>query len=116
MIPAETQRRRRGHDFYPPAGSQIPGMYAQDGLPDEDHVVYVHYFAASGDWWITELDPDTGEAFGYVKMAANPEGAEWGYVYLPELETVNVLGGLVIVERDLHWEPARFGDIREARA
>jgi hypothetical protein len=38
-----------------------------------------------------------------------------GYINLAELEEVNVHRGLVIVERDLHWEPCKFGDITEVR-
>ncbi len=40
-----------------------------------------------------------------------PDCAEWGYINLPELETVNAHDGLTIVERDCHWEPKCFAEI-----
>jgi len=115
----ETQRTRRGHDFLPPAAelAQIPGLYETDGIPAEAKLIPLHYFCAAGDWWVAEIGEEDGEpiAFGYVKLAAYPEGAEWGYTPLAELEQVNVHHGLVIAERDLFWEPRKFADIREAQ-
>jgi len=40
-----------------------------------------------------------------------PDCAEWGYIYLPELEEINAHNGLVIVERELNWEPLHFAEI-----
>src|SRR5690348_12149490 len=106
----ETQRKRRGHAFLPPQDilRKIPGLYATDGQEFGDKIVYIHYFSAAADFWITELDQDSYEGFGYVRYAQFPEGAEWGYIDLTDLEAVNVRGGLVIVERELHWEPKKF--------
>jgi hypothetical protein len=39
------------------------------------------------------------------------KSAEWGYIWLPEPEEVSTYHGLVIVERDLHWTPVKFGEI-----
>ncbi|BCY10971.1 hypothetical protein L3i22_060590 [Actinoplanes sp. L3-i22] len=106
----ETQRRRRGHAFYPPADllSQIPPLYATDGIPKAEKAIYLHYFGGSRDYWIAEYDPATGEAFGYGGTGNALDGLEWGYSYLPELEKLNV--GLTIIERDLDWAPVRAGD------
>lgn len=112
-MPVETQRHRRGHRFYPTPDelATYPKLYAQDdkGL---DAIVHVHYFAPFGDWWITEFSADfgnDGEAFGYVRLAVHPDGAELGYIDPVELELINYRG--VVVERDLHWTPKT---IREA--
>lgn len=80
----------------------IPALYAQEGA--EDPVVYLHLFSCiSGwDWYITEYDPATGEAFGLVKGFET----EWGYVYIPELEGVNRAKGFNVVERDERFSPA----------
>lgn len=80
----------------------IPALYAQEGA--EDPVVYLHLFSCiSGwDWYITEYDPATGEAFGLVKGFE----IEWGYVYIPELEGVNRAKGFNVVERDERFSPA----------
>jgi hypothetical protein len=114
----ETQRQRRGHDFYPPKAdlAKVPALYATERTPAEDKIIRQHYFAGGSDWYVAELDPETGEAFGYAKQAAYPEGAEWGYVSLPELEQVSAHHGLVIAERDLDWEPRRFADIEKVTA
>jgi hypothetical protein len=100
----ETQRRRRGHPFYPPADilATIPPLYGTEGQPAEDKTLCLHYFGGSHDIWLAEYDPATGEGFGYVSIG-DPDNAEWGYVSLPEVEQVN--HGLVIIERDLHWTP-----------
>lgn len=55
----------------------------------------------SGTWYITEYDPATGEAFGYVTGMG---GDELGYISIPELASVTLHWGLGI-ERDLHWDP-----------
>ena len=111
----ETQRKRRGHAFLPPADIEIPPLGATDETKAANKLIPLHYFSAGGDWWVAELDREAGEAFGYVKLTAYPEGAEWGYFDLAELEQLNVLHGLVIIERDLYWTPRKFSEIAEAR-
>jgi hypothetical protein len=110
----ETQRKRRGHNFLPPKAvlGKTPMLRTTDGIPFDDKTIWVHYFCAAGDWWIAELDAETGEAFGYTSLSASPEGAEWGYVSLEELEQVNAHHGLVIVERDCYWEPVKFSEVK----
>jgi Protein of unknown function (DUF2958) len=110
----ETQRARRGHAFLPPKAvlSKIPALYATEKTDPDDKIIHAHYFSAGSDHYVAELDPETGEAFGYARLAAFPEGAEWGYFDLSELEQVNAHGGLVIVERDCHWQPRKFSEIK----
>ncbi len=109
----ETLSRRRGHRFYPTASEArgIPGLYETEHVPAEDKTLHVHYFAGGSDWWIAEYDPETGTAFGYACLG-DPQDAEWGYVDLPELEAVSVRSGLVVVERDLHWQPVKARDAK----
>ncbi len=108
----ETQRRRRGHAFYPPTAlaATIPALYATEDMPCEAKTIHLHYFAGGCDWWIAEYDPATGRAFGYACLG-DPSCAEWGYIDLPDLERVTVGGGLVIVERDLDWTPTSANKI-----
>lgn len=108
----ETQRRRRGHNFLPPKSVKVPALYQTERIPTADKIIAVHYFMAGGDWYITEMNRETGEAFGYTRLAAFPEGAEWGNIDLSELEQLSALRGLVIIERDLYWEPVKFSEIR----
>lgn len=109
----ETQRARRGHAFLPPptALAAIPGFEQDRPKRLEETTIHLHYFAGGCDWWIAEAWPedDGGEAiwlaFGYTRLGHIPDGAEWGLVSLTELERINVRGGLVVVERDLSWQP-----------
>ncbi|MEU7802640.1 UvrD-helicase domain-containing protein [Micromonospora arborensis] len=99
----ETQRHRRGHDFYPPADADIPALYDTDGIPRAQKVIHAHYFSASSDFWVAEYDAEEGLAFGYTCLDGDDLNAKWRYISLPELERAG--GGLNIVERDLDWTP-----------
>lgn len=103
MALTETLKTRRGHKFYPDL-SPVPDLYEQDGKGKEA-VAHIHYFCAAGDWWITEIDKNTGQAFGWADLGF---GGEFGYIFLPELEQVLQYHGLVIVERDLDFEPTQL--------
>lgn len=97
---------RRGHSFYPSADemASIPGLYETENTPLDDKIVHLHYFVGSADWLIVELNPDTGEAFGWAQLF--PGCGEWGYIYLPELATTKIDGFLPLyVERDLFFTP-----------
>jgi hypothetical protein len=103
----EPHRELRGHDFFPPAEelAQVPVLYATDGLSLTEKQIVLHYFAAGCDWWVCEVDPRTGAAFGYVCLG-DPYNAEWGYLDLNELcSTLMATTPPVIVERDLSWTP-----------
>jgi len=109
----ETQLRRRGHRFLPPAAQlrAIPRLYATERQPGpiEAKTIWCHWFVAggSGDWWLAELDQDEWIGFGYADLGHG----EWGQFSLTEMEQVAAHGGLVIVERDLDWQPVRFDRI-----
>ena len=109
----ETQRQRRGHQFYPPESqmAEIPALYATEALRMPDKIIRLHYFLGSCDWWIAEIDRDNEEslAFGFVNLG-DPQNAEWGYISLRELEEMTVFG--FVVERDLHWDPKPFSEIQ----
>jgi hypothetical protein len=102
---ADTQRERRGHEFLADADAldKIPPLYATEHIPPEDKIIHLHYFSAASDHFVAEVgyDEDAGAwlAFGYAILAVCPDGAEWGYFSLDELEQVSAHGGLVIIER-----------------
>lgn len=102
----ETQRERRGHQFYPTEAELAitPPLYDTDGKPPAEKVITLHYFVGSCDWWLCEYDPEEGIGFGYTCLGHRPS-AEWGYVSLPELESIAVGPLRQPVERDLHWVP-----------
>lgn len=116
----ETQRKRRGHAFLPPKAvlSKLPNLYGTEGAPFEHKTIWAHYFGGPFDWYIAELDPETNEAFGYTRRSDYPDGAEWGYISLTELEGLTgriQLGDYsftkAAVERDVHWKPREFGEL-----
>jgi len=57
--------------------------------------------AGAGTWYITEYDPEEELAFGFVNLG-DPEMAELGYIYVPELLQLKLPFGLSI-ERDRHF-------------
>ncbi|WP_159944785.1 MULTISPECIES: hypothetical protein [unclassified Nocardiopsis] len=128
----ETQRKLRGHDFLPSDAelAKIPGAYETEDVRESFKKVHLHYFTPGADWWLVEVwqenagttgEPPLWMGFGYTRFASMPDGAEWGYVSLNELEELNVRPQLpapppypqayvaivpqIIVERDLNFTP-----------
>jgi hypothetical protein len=121
----DTQRRLRGHAFLPPKRvlDKAPAAYATEDITAEGKTIIAHYFSGGADYYIAEMWQEPGEdgelgrwmAFGYAKLASHPEGQEWGYLDLDELEQVRgrtPQGLPVIVERDMHWDPTPFSQIK----
>lgn len=59
------------------------------------------------DWYLTEFDPRTGEAFGLVRGFET----EWGYFSIREMERVNREKGFEAdaLERAGGWAAVRVG-------
>jgi hypothetical protein len=121
----DTQRTRRGNDFLPPEDilSQIPPLYGTENTPPEDKTIFIHYFGPSSDHYIVELSQREEDghriAFGYAVLAAHPDGAEWGYTDLTELEAVlgrSPQGLPLLVERDCWWTPKPFRLVLKERS
>jgi hypothetical protein len=114
VVLRETQRIRRGHPFLPDAEEMaaVPRLYETDGVPAENKEIVAHYFSASCDWWLAEIGDTDGDPIGFGYCQLFPDGGEWGYVDLRELEEVNAFHGVVIVERDCFWTPAKFNEVR----
>lgn len=74
----------------------VPPLYASENL-GADARVRLHYFGGAHDIWITELDQETGEAFGYTCIGGDFDNAELGYVSIPEIVATDRL------ELDLYW-------------
>ncbi|ACL42165.1 hypothetical protein Achl_4214 (plasmid) [Pseudarthrobacter chlorophenolicus A6] len=108
----ETQRKIRGHNFYAPKAvlSKVPGLGATENIPFEEKKFHLHYFAGgAANWYIAEVDPASGRAFGLMDPTGRGEGS-WGYVSLPELEAVNA-GGFRVVERDCYFSQGNLAHI-----
>lgn len=74
----------------------------------DDPIVHVHYFScvAERDWYLTEFDPRTGEAFGLVRGFET----EWGYFSIREMESEPREGSEAdALERAGGWAAVRVG-------
>jgi hypothetical protein len=92
--------------------AKIPKLYATEGTPLAEKIIYEHFFIGSCDWFIAEYDGDD-LFFGYADLG-DPQNAEWGYVSYREMREVKVGPGLE-VDRDLHWKPRKAGEIGKIR-
>ena len=63
-------------------------------------------FPSNCDWYIAELDRNSGLAFGHADLGMG--SPEWGYIDLRELEGVQTKWGPV--ERDCWFTPGRAAD------
>lgn len=75
-----------------------PPLGATEGQPEEVAKVALHYFGGNSDWYIKELDLETGEAFGFAVLNGDTENAEYGYINLRELAKSNY------AQLDLYWD------------
>lgn len=93
-------------------GDKVPPLCSQDGL--RNPMVYAHYFSprTNWDWWMTEYDPETRDAFGFVHGLDD----ELGYFSLAELEEVNRSYEVPPIERDTGFKPCRAGQVPAMRA
>jgi hypothetical protein len=80
---------------------QMPSTYETDEQ-GADAIVYLHYFMAGCDWYITEKDanPDQQQAFGWADIGCG----EYGYISIEEI----IAGG---ADLDLFWDPVPVGSI-----
>lgn len=74
----------------------VPPLYANEEL-GRDAPIKLHYFGGATDIWLSNLDRETGEGFGYTCLNGDTENAEFGYVSIPEILKIPFL------ELDLHW-------------
>ncbi|MYC36418.1 MAG: DUF2958 domain-containing protein [Chloroflexi bacterium] len=103
---------KRGHQLMTEKLAEtIPAIYANEKVADYDTVLaHAKLFSpySNWTWFITEMDPETGQCFGLVEGFER----ELGYFDLTELAETTVFGGVPAVERDLYWEPKTLGEIR----
>lgn len=106
------------------AFAKVPNLMAQDGKGD-DAIAYVKVFSPLNGWryYITEYDPETGEAFGLVQgfeteLGNFPlSGDGWGGESMQD-QNDNFRGKYPCppFERDLYFTPTTLGKIRESLA
>ena len=99
----ESNRARRGHEFVPGAQlAGIPGLYETEDTPLAEKMLHIHYFIGGCDWYVAEIDHETGLAFGHADLGMG--FPEWGYFDLVEMEST-VANELFVIERDIHFTP-----------
>ena len=103
---------KRGHQLMTQKlADTIPAIYANEKVSDYDTVLaHAKLFSpySNWTWFITEMDPETGQCFGLVEGFEK----EIGYFDLTELAETTVFGGVPAVERDLYWQPKTLGEIK----
>ncbi len=103
---------KRGHQLMTQKLAEtIPAIYANEKVADYDTVIaHAKLFSpySNWTWFITEMDPETGQCFGLVEGFER----ELGYFDLTELAETTVLGDVPAVERDLYWQPRTLGEIK----
>ena len=94
----------------------LPPLYTNEEKSLDDVIVVAKLFHpyGAGTWYVTEFDgKDT--LFGFVDLGMG--GDEWGYFSLAELTELRArVGGREMpfqaIERDSHFKPVRWGDIK----
>jgi hypothetical protein len=108
-----------GVDFAPQAVlAQLPALYSTENVELADKQLIAKWFDPYGSMrlYAAEIDPATGECFGYVSTA---HGSEWTYFSLPDLadERIDLFGCVVPrIERDVHFTPTNLATLRRDRA
>ncbi|MFH2096664.1 MAG: DUF2958 domain-containing protein [Bacteroidota bacterium] len=88
----------------------IPKLYATEGIPMKDILIYMHFtFPGGSDWYVMEFD-GRDKFFGYVILNNDFQISEFGDFYLSELAEIN-LGGYLHVERDVNWKIKPAGHV-----
>lgn len=103
----ETNSSRRGHIFLPRSLiKDAPRLYATENTKCPDKKIVARYFVGGAEWYLAELDPETGDAFGYADLGYG----EWGYFNLVEIES-RIVDGWMVVERDVDFRPRKAAEL-----
>jgi hypothetical protein len=89
--------------------AKIPKLYATEDVPFKDKKIYMHFFVAGCDWYISESDGND-MLFGFAILNSDLYNAEWGYVSFRELLDLKI-GGFLEVDREIHWKVQKAGEI-----
>ena len=92
---------------------KLPPLYATEHVDWPEKIIREHFFLGGCDWFMVEYDAADRIFFGFAILHRDLANAEWGYVNLNELCTVNVGG--IEVDRDLHWKPRRADQVELIR-
>ena len=99
---------------------EMPRLYKQDGKGDQA-TVHAHLFGPIGDFYLTEVNEEGTEAFGWSRLTGMPEMAELGYISINELKDLlkkytdkpSLLTVKYMVERDLYFTKDTLENIKK---
>lgn len=89
--------------------SSIPALYATEGVPLRDKIVYQHFFVAGCNWFVMEWSGED-TFFCFAILNQDYEMAEFGYVSYEELKSIK-LNGWLEVDCDLYWDPKPASEV-----
>jgi hypothetical protein len=87
----------------------IPKLYETEHIPTEDKIVHCHFVIGGCHWFIVEYD-QVDTMFGFCILNNDFEMAEWGYIGLGELKSMNIRG-YIEVEFDCYWNPRSASEV-----
>jgi hypothetical protein len=83
--------------------AKLPAIGSTDEMKPEDIKVPLKLFGGGAcSWFITEYNPETKEAYGFVTLG-DPLCAELGYISIAELEEIKFPPFGLPIERDAHF-------------
>lgn len=93
--------------------NKLPTLDESAQLSISEQKVWMKLFnpCGVGTWYITALDPETNEAFGFVNLG-NSQFAELGYININELQSIKLPLGMKI-ERDIHFDPMPLQEVMD---
>lgn len=120
----ETTQTQESFKLMPPKLVQeMPRLYEQDGK-GEQATVHVHLFGPLGDFYLTEVNEEGTEAFGWSRLSGMADCAELGYISLIELNDLlkkytsrpSLLTVKYMIERDLYFTKDTLENIKKRYA
>lgn len=95
--------------------AKIPRLYETEHTPLQDKLIYLHFFIAGCDWFISEYDGDD-IFWGFAILNNDLEMAEWGYISFRELKSIKINGRTEIdCELDEYWKVRKASEIEIVR-
>ena len=102
---------------------EMPRLYKQDGK-GEQAIVHAHLFGPLGDFYLTEVNEEGTEAFGWSRLSGMADCAELGYISLIELNDLlkkytsrpSLLTVKYMIERDLYFTKDTLENIKKRYA
>jgi hypothetical protein len=79
----------------------VPALCANGGM-GQNAIAHIKFFIGNHTWYVSEIDKDTGMAFGKICTSMNPDG-ELDYINVMELAKIRGRIGNA-VDRDRYFD------------